>query len=93
MAKNQPIVYSMDAQDWIQHNDALFKSLKIGATSTQGCEFLIYTDFDETRRSQEVGVEKAFSELVDKVGDLGLARLVLVHSEMDDAWAVTLAPK
>jgi len=84
--KKQPSI-----EDWIEYNEPFFEEMRNGVDIPDKSSMAILTDFDE--HAQRAGAETAayFESLQQRVGDLGRAALILVHTDMDDAWHVTVA--
>ena len=78
--------------DWLAYNSDFFDQLRGGSTPGDPA-YAPFTDIDS--RAAEVGVstDDYYEQVVNRVGLLGHAALQLVHSEMDNAWHIVVAPK
>ena len=79
-------------QDWLDFNNDLFASLR-GEVPQETPQYAPFVDVDRHAAESGVSVEAYFKKIADKVGPLGRAALQLVHSDMDDAWHITVALK
>lgn len=78
-------------QDWLDYNEPFFESLKENSTEAS-LSFAPLTDFDTHAIVAGTDMEKYFERIKEIVGPLGETTLKLVHSEMDDAWHITINP-
>lgn len=79
---------------WLKYNKPLFDFLKSdcqGKKPTRGFAFL--PDLDTHAEARQISTEELFAELAEQVGDLGWAKLYLVHSDVDNAWHVGITLK
>ena len=79
-------------QDWLDFNNNLFASLR-GEVPQETPQYAPFVDVDLHAAESGMSVEAYFEQITDKVGPLGRAALRLVHSDMDDAWHIIVAPK
>lgn len=90
---NEPETYvtkeNPSVQDWLDYNGSFFEGLKENSTEAT-LPFAPLTDFDRYAIVAGIDMEEYFEKIKEIVGPLGGATLELVHSEMDDAWHVTV---
>ena len=77
-------------QDWLDFNNDLFALLR-GEVPQEAPQYAPFVDVDRHAAESGMRVEAYFKQIADKVGPLGRAALRLVHSDMDDAWHITVA--
>lgn len=80
------------AEDWLAFNKEYFAHLK-GETSDGSVDYAPFVDVDLYASEAGLSVEEYFERINEQVGVLGRAALQLVHSEMDDAWHIVVAPE
>jgi hypothetical protein len=86
VSKQNPTV-----DDWLAFNEDYFAQLKgEGAPDTPNYAPLV--DVDQYAAEAKISTEDYFEQVKKRVGSLGRAGLQLVHSEMDDAWHIVVAP-
>ena len=78
-------------EDWLAFNKDYFAQLK-GEETVATPHYAPFTDVDLYAAEEQVSTEEYFEKVKERVGSLGRAGLRLVHSEMDDAWHVVVAP-
>ena len=77
--------------DWLAYNSDYFAQLR-GEDSTGNRAYAPFTDIDSHAAEAGISTTDYYEQVVNRVGSLGHAALQLVHSEMDDAWHVIVAP-
>jgi hypothetical protein len=81
-------------EQWLGHNEPFFDWLRSGRSGEPPATgFAVLVDFDEHAERADRDMHNWFDELVASIGDLGLVRLTLSHSEMDDATHIILELK
>lgn len=80
-----------DVEDWLEYNKDLFATLN-GLKTERYPHYAPFVDVDRCAVSDGVSVEEYYEKIKTRVGILAKATLRLVHSEMDDAWHITVEP-
>ena len=84
VTKDNPTV-----EDWLAFNKHLFDVLK-GSSSEVAPQYAPFVDVDEHAAKAGVSTKEYYEQVKAMVGSLGGAALRLVHSDMDDAWHITV---
>jgi hypothetical protein len=78
---------SPSVEDWLEYNKDLFAALK-GSTRGSIPQYAPFVDVDRHAAEAEVSTKEYYEQVKEMVGPLGRAALILVHSDMDDAWHI-----
>lgn len=77
--------------DWLAFNEDYFAQLK-GQSTVDAHRYAPLVDVDLYAAEANISTEAYFEQVRKRVGSLGRTGLRLVHSEMDDAWHIIVAP-
>lgn len=77
--------------DWLDFNKDYFAQLR-GEVPVNAPNYAPFVDVDLYAAEEKVTTDEYFERVRKTVGSLGRAGLQLVHSEMDDAFHIIVAP-
>lgn len=80
-----------NVDDWLEYNSDFFAHLK-GESVTTPTQYAPFVDVDRHAEEAGLDLEEYVEQIRTRVGSLGRVGLQLVHSEMDDAWHLIVAP-